>query len=204
MEKFKPEPEQNITNKSNVESSKEKEIELKMEEFYKKHFEEGEEGARRISLEELRELKEIGITTERFLDHLCQNHGVLLHGSIHEVPDDKLRSRRNKIFASNKSAIAIMRSLYSNLNVNLEYPYFIDEENPLVLEVHTQPDKNFIKVERGFVYVVDSSGFKNIPEGSWQFIGETTEIKFTAVVETESDDFDYPVKFFDDLNVGSG
>lgn len=175
-----------------------------MEDFYKRHFEEGEAKVKRISVEALRELKEKGITTEQFLDYLCQNHGALLHGSIHEISDDKLKSRWNKIFASNKSAIAIMRSLYSNVSVNLGYPYFINEENPLVLQVHAPPDKKFTKTEKGFIYIVDGAGFKNEPEGSWQFIKETDEVGFGVVVETEDDDFKYPVEFFDDLDSEEG
>ncbi len=87
------------------------------------------------------------------------------------------------------------------MNVNLGYPYFINEESPLVLQVHTPPDKKFIKTEKGFIYIVDGTGFKNEPEGSWQFIKETGEVEFGAVVETENDDFKYPVEFFDDLDL---
>lgn len=198
MEKFNPKIEQGFTDKDNqVAESLEKE----MEGFYKSHFELGEEKVKRITLEALKELKERGITTEKFLDYLCQQHGVLLHGSIHEISDDKLKSRWNKVFASNKSAIAIMRSMYSNVNVNLGYPYFITEEDPLVLKVHTPPDGKFIKTDKGYVYIVDAAGFRNKPEGSWQFIKEVGEVDFGAVVEIESGDFKYPVEFFDDLDL---
>lgn len=161
----------------------------------------GEGKVKKISLEALRELKERGITTEKFLDYLCQQHGVLLHGSIYEISDDKLRSRLNKVFASNKSAIAIMRSIYSNVNVNLEYPYFITEKNPLALKVHTPSDGKFIKVNKGYVYIVNAAGLRNEPEKSWQFIKEVSEVDFIAVVEIESGDFKYPVKFFNDYKI---
>lgn len=195
MENIKPKIEQEIQTPENLERQK------LMEDFYKKHLETQIEGVRKISLDNLKGLKERGVSTEQFLDYLCQNHGFLLHGSIHEISDDKLKSRWNKIFASNKSAIAIMRSMYSNVNVNLGYPYFITEEDPLVLKVHTPPDGKFIKTDKGFIYIVDGAGFKNEPEGSWQFIKETGEIEFGVVVETESDDFKYPVEFFDDLDL---
>lgn len=172
-----------------------------METFYKKFSESGGEGVKKISLEQLQELKEEGITTENFLDYLCQKNGLLLHGSIHEIADDRLKSDWKKIFASNKSAIAIMRSLYSNVNVHLEYPYFFDKDNPLVLKVHTPPSGKFISKEKGFVYIVSGEGFRNEPEGSWQFIKETDEIEFGMIIETEKDDFKYPVEFSDDLDL---
>lgn len=172
-----------------------------MEDFYKKFSESGGDGVKKISLEQLRELKEKGITTESFLDYLCQKEEVLLHGSINEISDDKLRSGHKNIFASNKAAIAIMRSLYSNINVNLEYPYFFDKDNPLILKVHTPPNGKFISKENGYIYIVSSEGFQNEPKGSWQFIKEADEIPFNMIVETEKPDFKYPVEFYDDLDL---
>ena len=177
------------------ENLKEKEKLLKMEDFYKRHFESSEEKVKKISLENLQELKEEGITTENFLDYLCQEHKLLLHGSIHKISGDKLKSSKKKIFASNKAAIAIMKSLYSGGNVNLEYPYFISEKRPLVLKIHIPPDGKLIKASKGFVYVVDGAGFKNSPKGSWQFVKKAEEVEFNAVVETEDNDFQYPVDF---------
>lgn len=172
-----------------------------MESFYKKFSETSEQGVTRVSLEKLRELKEKGITTEKFLDYLCQKQGVLLHGSIHEIVDGKLKSGWNKIFASNNSAIAIMRSLYSNTNVNLEYPYFFGKDNPLVLKVHTPPSGKFISKENGYVYIVNGEGFQNEPKGSWQFLKEVDEVPFGVIVETEKADFKYPVESYDDLDL---
>lgn len=172
-----------------------------MEDFYKKFSETSEQGVKRISLEQLHELKEKGITTENFLDYLCQKQGVLLHGSINEIGGDRLKSGWKKIFASNKSSIAIMRSLYSNINVNLEYPYFFDKDNPLVLKVHTPPSGKFISKENGYVYIVNSEGFQNEPKGSWQFLKKVDELEFGIIVEIEKADFKYPVEFYDDLDV---
>ena len=87
-----------------------------------------------------------------------------------------------------------MRSLYSNIDVNLEYPYFISEDSPLELEIHTPPDGKFVSIKKGFIYIVDSTGFRNDPEGSWQFVKEGEEVGFLTVVETEKNDFKYPVK----------
>ncbi|MFH1326107.1 MAG: hypothetical protein ABIH48_01410 [Candidatus Falkowbacteria bacterium] len=172
-----------------------------MDNFYKKFFESDEKSVKKISLEQLRELKEKGITTEDFLDYLCQKHPFLLHGSIHKITGDKLKSDINKIFASDKSAIAIMKSIYSNINVNLGYPYFFDKDNPLVLKIHTPLSGKFISKETGFVYIVSSEGFKNEPEGSWQFFKETNEVEFDMAVEIEKADFNYPVEFYNDFDL---
>ncbi|MFH1253638.1 MAG: hypothetical protein V1664_04920 [Candidatus Uhrbacteria bacterium] len=172
-----------------------------MGDFYEKFFSDsGTKGVKRISLEQLRELKEKGITIENFLDWLCQSKGLLLHGSIHEIAGEKLTSEQGKIFVSNRSAVAIMRSLYSNVGVNLQYPYFVTKDSPLILKVHTPTNKKFIKKENGFVYLVNSAGFKNEPEGSWQFVKEADGVEFDMVIETETADFKYPVEFFDDLD----
>jgi len=100
------------------------ENETKIESFYKKYLGSNKESFK-ISLEALGELKKEGITTEQFLDYLCQKHGLLLHGSIHEIKHNKIKSGYNKIFASNLGVIAIERSLYSNVGVNLQYPYCV-------------------------------------------------------------------------------
>lgn len=195
---------ENIVLKNNrgaSEIDKQAETILTMDNFYRNNFESGDDQVKRISLEMLKSIKEKGITTESLLDYICEKHGLLMHGSIENIADDKLKSEEQRIYASNKSAIAIMRSLYSNLDVDLGYPYYINEENPLVLEVHTPPDGTFVKKDKGFIYIVKSDGFRNEPENSWQFASETGEAKFIAVIETENEDFKYPVEFFNDLEL---
>ena len=172
---------------------------INMESFYKKYFGSNKEVIE-LPLKALQKLKKEGVTTEQFLDYLCHKHGFLLHGSIHQIKNGKLTSKNNKIFVSNKSAIAIMRSLYSNVDVNLQYPYFINDKNPLILKIHTQ-DGKFIKKDAGFVYIINSDGFKNEPKVSWQFVKETDEVNSIAVIETENDDFIYPVEIFNDFNL---
>ena len=172
---------------------------IKIESFYKKYFGSNKEVVE-LPLKALRGLKKEGVSIEQFLDYLCQKQGLLLHGSIHQAKNGKLTSKSNKIFASNKSAIAIMRSLYSNADVNLQYSYFIDDRNPLTLKIHTPANVKFTKKDSGFVYIVKSEGFKNEPKGSWQFVKETEEIDFIAVVETENDDFTYSVEIFNDFD----
>jgi len=104
-------------------------LNLKIEQKDFEKLENHEEKVKKISLKDLQELKKVGVTTENFLDYLCQEHRLLLHGSIHKISGDKLKSSKRIIFASNKAAIAIMKSLYSGENVNLEYRYFITEKN---------------------------------------------------------------------------
>ena len=176
------------------------EVEIKIEDFCKKYF--GlKEKSKRLSSEVMQELKKEDITTEQFLDYLCQKQGLLLHGSIHEIKHGKIKSNYNKIFATNKGVIAIERSLYSNVGVNLQYPYFISKENPFVLKIHTKDDGKFIKKDKGFVYVLKNNGFKNDPKGSWQFVKESSEADFVAVIETHDKDFTYPVEIFNDFDL---
>ncbi|MFA6251927.1 MAG: hypothetical protein WCX74_00755 [Candidatus Paceibacterota bacterium] len=170
-----------------------------MDDFYKKYFEAQVEGIKRISLNNLKELKEKGINTEQFLDYLCSNYGYLLHGSTNEIQGKELKLQNSKVFATNKSAIAIMRSIYSNVGVNLEYPYFIEKNDKFDLEIHTLIDGKFISVDNGFIYIIDATGFKNDPEGSWQFIKENEGAEFHTIVETEKNDFNYPVKILNDF-----
>lgn len=198
MENIKPRIEQAVQTHENFEKQK------LIEDFYKKYFETQTDGVIKISLDNLKELKEGGASTEQFLDYLCQNHRFLLHGSINEIQNDKLKSQYKKIFATNKSAIAIMRSIYSNIDVNLVYPYFIREDSPLELEIHTPPDGKFISVDKGFIYIVDATGFRNDPEGSWQFVKEDEEVGFHTIIETEKDDFKYLVKVSSDFEQDCG
>ncbi len=169
-----------------------------MNAFFNKFSESTENDKKTITLEDLQELKEHGISTEKFLDYLCENRGLLLHGSINDIEGDKLISNQKQIFASDMSAIAIMKSLYSNRNVNLDYPYSPNKENPLVLKIHTPSNGKFVSKNNGFVYIVNHEGFKNEPQGSWQYKQETNEVKFNMVVETEKDDFNYPVEIHKD------
>lgn len=143
-----------------------------------------------------------GISVEKFLDYICGKYGFLLHGSIHEIKD-KIKSKDGKIFTSNKAAIAIMRSIYSNIGVNLKYPYFIDKNNPLILEIYTPKNGKFVSAKRGFVYILNKKGFKNDPEGSWQFIKKGDESEFLGVIRTRNKNFKYPVRVYKDLKGNS-
>lgn len=166
-----------------------------LEEFYREliqRYKNGEEVFASLQDRSKLKLKKEGIRTETFLDYLSETHSLLLHGSIFRI-DGKLKSRDGLIYASNKAAIAIMRSLYSNVGVTLHYPYFIDEKNPLELEIVVPKGEIYEVKERGFVYVLKNDEFENTPKGSWQFIKETNSLDYLFAIETEKADFSYPV-----------
>ena len=164
-------------------------------------FYESKKNSKRITLEDLRELKDLGITTEQFLEYFCQTSNALLHGSIFEITEGPLVSRRGKIYATDTPAVAIMRSLYSNECVNLFYPLKISQNTPFHLKIHTPADGKYIKKEIGFVYIITEVGFENNPEGSWQFIKNSTAVPFDFIVETTLEDFTYPVEVINDLDI---
>ena len=155
-----------------------------------------------IKLEELKELKERGINLEDFLDYICHERRWLMHGSIQKIAEnDRLRSKFGKIYGSNIAAVAIMRSLYSNRNTNLEYPYQVTAEQPFFLNIHFDPETGFIHVPRGYIYLIPRDRtFVNQPAGSWQYVSNSSSKEIRAVVETEEADFTHPVESADDLD----
>ena len=124
-----------------------------MEDFYRSLFSEPVKGVRRISSDQLEELRKKGISVEQFLNYLCQRDDVLLHGSIHEIAGDKLKSRNRKIFVTDEPAIAILDSIYSNSNVNLSHSYFITEQDPLELEILVPKEGKYVYKKEGLTYV---------------------------------------------------
>lgn len=179
--------------------SGQEEKEKTMEDFYQRFWASQETEVKKISLENLRELKEKEVTTEDFLNFLGQRDNILLHGSISQIDGDKLEQRVNSVFATDNPAVAIMRSVFSNRNANLEYPYFIDDDHPFSLTIHTKPDGEFLSTKKGYVYIVGRSGFINKPISSWQFISEDKEVKILGMIETERADFNYPTQVVPDL-----
>lgn len=179
-------------------NSYDSERERRIENFYQKHFEGSVEGVRRITIEDLRELKEKEISVEQFLNWLCQKQNALLHGSVFEIKNGVVQSQDHKVYATDSPAIAILKSVYTNVGANLEYPYFITDKEPLQLKIHTPLDREDVSVEQGFVYVLDREGFENEPEGSWQFVAHSNRIGFSAIIETTKGDFEYPVEILQD------
>lgn len=164
-----------------------------METFYRELVTLASEERPVISAAKLAELAEKGITAEEFLDYVSRSKGVLLHGSATEIEGD-LVSRNEKIFASDRSAIAIMRSIYTNQGAHLEYPYHISEANPLALRVVSDTGTEYKAGETGWVYLVESEGFENEPTGSWQYVKRSDSARVLAAVETSKKDFTYPVE----------
>ncbi len=168
-----------------------------MEEFEKKFSNEKE-----VSLNDLEQMKERGITTEEFLNFLAKKHGYLFHGSQSELAiEEKLVSKEGKLYAADNPAIAILKSIYSNKGkgLNLDYPYHISEENPLKLKI-TGINPDTIG-ELGYVYVIDQKeGYVNDPPGSWQYEkkGMMEKQEFLQRYEIEKDDFKYPVEIVEE------
>ncbi len=172
-----------------------------MEAFYKEIIINNKQKIKRISLNTLQELKEKWITTEMFLDYLCQTHGILLHWSTNEIELNKLKSRKNKIFATNKASIAILKSIYSNKGVSLEYPYEIAKNKPFILKIHTPQNWSFISKEKWFIFCIKKdNSFKKNPNIPWEFIKESEDTEFSVIIETEKSDFKYPVEVIRDYN----
>lgn len=176
-----------------------KAIEKKMDDFFDQLMSENFNNVIKISVDKVNDLETEGIRLEVFLDYICAKYGYLMHGSIIEIKDNYLKSQFGKVFASDRSAIAIMRSIYSNRNVNLEYPYQYDDQHPLKLVVHTPEDGRYISQDNGFIYLVKKDGFFNEPAGSWQFVSQSPEVNYSIVVETKKADFNHPVEFKNDL-----
>jgi len=176
-----------------------KEQETLCDNFYEKNINNKQEKIKKISLNQLQELKEKWITTELFLDYLYQKHGILLHGSTDEIEWNTLKSRNNKIFATDKASVAILKSIYSNKGVNLEYPDQIDEKNPLYLKIHTQKNWDLISNEQWNICLIKNNNwFKKNPNRSWEYIKDQQETEFSIIIETEKSDFKYPVQVIND------
>lgn len=189
----------NFENNFEKENTNVEEENGKVAHFYEKIFKKDtEDKSVYISLEDLKEAKEVGVELENLLNYASKKEGLLMHGTITEIDDSSLKSAKKEIFASDKAAIAIMRSLYSNRGVNLDYPYFISDNDPMSLTIHKGEDEPIIK-EKGFVYLVEKAGFENNPEGSWQYIKNTEEVNICGTIETEGGDFNYPVEVKNDL-----
>ncbi|MBU1975395.1 MAG: hypothetical protein KKG59_03250 [Nanoarchaeota archaeon] len=153
-------------------------------------------------------------STEQFLDHLVQQYGVLLRGSVDNLDDTHLRGDR--IYVSGKASIAIMKAIISNRDLTgdgLVYPYFIRvpkmiyspgsfsftseypifsiPANPFSVKIHGVHDQTIR--DTGTVYVVSTTNnFTNTPAGSWQHVTDEP-VPIAAKIEIQKADFNYPV-----------
>ncbi len=146
-----------------------------------------------ITREDVAEMKDRGITVEKFLGFIGKNYGYLFHGSRMEIPfTDTLQTSGGKVFASSNPAIAIMKAIYLNNAKNLGYPLHVDEDNAnLALQIDG-PQVNTIG-ELGYVYVVSAEGFIPDPNSNWQY-SRADSASFVKRVQIGRDDFKYPVR----------
>lgn len=125
-----------------------------------------------------------------------KHNNVLLHGSRVNVSVSFLRPNRNgEVFATNDARIAILKAIFSNRGLKspgLEYPYYINERNPLTLRIHGINNNTIGDI--GFVYIIsDIGGFVNTPQGSWQYVKKNENVPFSDRLEILRSDFTYPV-----------
>ena len=141
-------------------------------------------------------LKSSGRTKEYILNYLVKHNKVILHGSRVDVSSSFLRPNRNgKVFATNDARIAILKAIFSNRELQspgLEYPYFINERNPLTLRIHGINKETIGDI--GFVYIISEIvGFVNTPQGSWQYVKKKESVPFSDRLDILRSDFIYPV-----------
>jgi len=148
-----------------------------------------------ISLEDLTEMKEKGISTEMFLSFLEKRHDYLFHGSRNNIPfTENLRSsEEGKVFASSNPAIAILKAIYRNNAKNLGYPMNLAENNSNLTLVINEPQEDTVG-EQGYVYIISNTDdFEKDPNSNWQYFSKNNEIPFVRKVQVEKSDFKYPV-----------
>ncbi len=149
-----------------------------------------------VSVRDMSQLKSAGYSTEDLLNYLSTHYQSLLHGSRTEISDDHLKQNGSgKVYGSDLAAIALMRAIVSNKGLKhpgLQYPYFIDEENPLEVKVHGINDDTI--GQKGFIYVLNQrDGFENNPEDSWQYVRTGQDVPIAAKIAVEKSDFTYPI-----------
>jgi hypothetical protein len=152
-----------------------------------------------ITLKDLSEMKESGISTEMFLEFLQEKYDYLFHGSRNEISfaDGVKPLKDGVIFASDNPSVAILKAIYRNNAKNLGYPLNLMEDKSNMVLVIDEPREDTIG-EKGYVYVIsDKTGFKRDPNSNWQYLKENTaeeNTPFVKRVEVERADFKYPVQ----------
>lgn len=148
-----------------------------------------------ITLTDLSEMKENGISIEMFLEFLRKKHGYLFHGSRNDIPfSGQIKpSEEGKVFASSNPAIAILKALYRNNAKNLCYPLNLAENNSNLILIVDGPQEDTIG-EHGYVYIIsDADAFEKDSDSNWQYSSKTGST-FSKRVQIEKDDFKYPVE----------
>jgi hypothetical protein len=164
----------------------EKEPDLK-EYFYKRFLNKKE-----ITIEDLKEMKESGISLESYLEYLKEKYNYLFHGSRNDISsEDGIKG--DVIFSSSNPAVAILKALYLNNAKNLGYPMNLERDNSNMVLTISEPRSDTIG-NQGFVYVLDSVSFDKDSSSNWQHTAKEQEVPFIQKIEVTADDFKYPVE----------
>jgi len=119
--------------------------------------------AERISKNYLDVFKSKGYSWEYILNHMLAKYGVLLHGSRVDISDDYIRPN----YEGNVFATDLA-------SIHGIQEYTIGSE--------------------GFIYIIpDRSGFRNEPEGSWQYVKKRTNVPYSLKIKVLREDFKYPI-----------
>jgi hypothetical protein len=145
-----------------------------------------------VSPKKMENLRKSGHSVESLLDYMVQNYNVLLHGSTHDIQDRQLNSQRGIIYASNMASIALLKSVLSNKNANLRYPFKLENKDSLIVMIEGLNEKTIR--ENGFVYIIPSTDkFEFDVNTSWQYARKTQTAPIIAKIPTTIYDFKYPV-----------
>ena len=149
-----------------------------------------------ISKNYLDGFKSKGYSWEYILNHILAKYGVLLHGSRVDISDDYIRPNiEGNVFAADLASIAILKAIFSNkglINPGLQYGWFINEKKPLILKIHGIQE--YTIGSEGFIYIIPNrNGFRNEPEGSWQYVKKRTNVPYSLKIKVLREDFKYPI-----------
>jgi hypothetical protein len=152
-----------------------------------------------LKLEDLKELKERGFSTEKFLTYLNKKHGYLFHGSRAEISfGEKIKSSKGKLFATNEGSVAIIKALFAN-NVsglkNLSYSLNNDSEQKVIIEGNVEIGD--VISEKGYVYIFNGGGFGNEDtQGKAEFSKKDSDEgeNIIKIIEIEKADFKYQIE----------
>jgi hypothetical protein len=155
------------------------------------YFEEQFKNKKELSLEDLKEMKESGITLENYLNYLHKTKGYLFHGSRTDIPLEE-EITGDIVYASSKPEVAILKALYKNNAENLGYPMNIEPDGSNMRLVIDKP-KEDTEGESGFIYVLEDSDFEKDENSNWQH-KSNRKVPCLQKIAVEPEDFNYPVE----------
>jgi hypothetical protein len=163
------------------------------------------EALRLGSIIRLADRQSLGIAhldVEELLAEVIRSEPVLLHGTGAVVPRGTAlrlspgRSRHGvkrdvEAFATDLPGIAILKALFSNRNVVLQYPMVVSPATPLCLTIKGWNPA--AERQRGFVYLVEPRDKFQRERETWQWVTSEPDVLFGGSVEVERPDFKYGV-----------